>query len=210
MRVLVAAIVRPGGLVAPEAAWYAETIAGQFADTTSAVGGFLAAAAGAGLETLPLGVTATDAAGGISRHALDLLRTRLFSELRGWKVDAVYLALPGATPIVEPAAALHDGEGAAAHAEAELAAAIRQRLGPTVPIVVVSESEPPPDARPARARRAARLSRRVRLRRVGRSVLGHACRARHGCRSHDAGDRLAGAARRSARRVQRACHGVVT
>ena len=105
MRVLVAAIVRPGGPVAPEAAWYAETIAGQFAGTDRTLGGFLAAAAGAGLEALPLGVTATDAAGAIGQHALDVLRTRLFSELRGWKVDAVYLALPGATPVVGAAAA---------------------------------------------------------------------------------------------------------
>jgi hypothetical protein len=88
-------------------------------------------------------VTATDAAGAISREALDMLRTRIFSELRGWEVDAVYLALPGATPIA--GAASHPAEGAA-HAEADLAAAIRHRLGPDIPIVVATESEPPPEA----------------------------------------------------------------
>ena len=141
MRVLVAAVVRPGGSVAPGAAWYGETVAEQFGGRGSAVGAFAAAAAGAGLEALPLGVAATDAAGTIRRDALDTLRTRIFSELRGWKVDAVYLALPGATPVAGAGPA-HAG-GTPAYAEADLAAAMRNRLGPGVPIVAATESEPP-------------------------------------------------------------------
>jgi hypothetical protein len=168
MRVLVAAVVRPSESVAPEAAWYADTIVGQFAGTASAVGGFLAAAAGAGLEPLPLGVTATDTVGAISREALDTLRTRLFSELRGWEVDAVYIAFPGETPIQEldegrktkdesPSAqfvlrpssfvpqATPQSSDETVYAEADLAAVMRHRLGPDVPIVVAAESEPPPE-----------------------------------------------------------------
>ncbi|MGH2369181.1 MAG: hypothetical protein ACRDI2_13375, partial [Chloroflexota bacterium] len=97
MRVLTAGIV---GTIAPDTraapatgdvgtAWYAQQIPARFGGTSSTLGGFLRTAGELGLEPLPLAVVRTADADAVSREVLETLRTRIFSELRGWKVDAV-------------------------------------------------------------------------------------------------------------------------
>src|SRR5436190_1870288 len=127
----------------------------RFAGSGTALGGFLAAAEAVGLDTLLLAVAAADAGGAIRHELLDTVRTRIFSELRGWKVDAVYLAFPGATPILGPddgrnpqdesvPPGLTADRDSTRYAEAELVHSVRTRLGPGVPIAVTADEVTPP------------------------------------------------------------------
>ncbi|MBI3972046.1 MAG: M81 family metallopeptidase [Chloroflexi bacterium] len=151
MRVLVAGLGRLSGAAALTAAAeatasYAEAIQEQYAGTDTTLGGFLAAATEMGLDVLPLSVVDIGSAPAVRRDTLETLRTRIFSELRGWKIDAVYLALHGATPIVEDGDSGDGGKQPAEpdYAEAELIRAMRARLGPEVALAASFDAAPAP------------------------------------------------------------------
>ena len=158
MRVLVAGIGRfaapPGALGAADAvdgASYADEILTRYAGSLSALGGFLAAAADSGLDVLPMSVVSTGSATDADRDTVETLRTRIFSELRGWKVDAAYLALDGALRIAEPFAApgsdaleraTATASATPAFAEVDLLQSLHTRLGPHVPLAATTDVEP--------------------------------------------------------------------
>ena len=96
MRVLLACIGRfeaaganPGELV------YMEEVARRYQGTPTAVGRFLAEAREVGLDILYTPIARVGADGVVDRELYAILETRIKSEMRGWKADAVYLALDG-------------------------------------------------------------------------------------------------------------------
>jgi hypothetical protein len=143
MRVLVAGLGRfHESAVETEA--YADEVRRQYGGTPTALGGFLAAAEENGLDVLPLAVVSVGPAGAVSRETFETLRTRIFSELRGWKIDAVYLALGGATPILVKSSRDEPSGTMETYAEVELLAALQTRLGSAVPFAATTDFNPVP------------------------------------------------------------------
>lgn len=137
MRVLIAGIGRFDGAGASvgETA-YMEQVPAYYQGTLTAIGGFLDSVQELGLDTLCLAVARVGPEGIIDRELHATVQARIMWELRGWKIDAAYLALDGRL-------AYGDDENSQGEPAADLLKALKRRLGKDVPLVASFDVDPP-------------------------------------------------------------------
>lgn len=112
------AAYRDGGL------HLAESLVGQYAGSRSTVGGYLAAARDAGAEVVPVGAAMVNPCGPVTAEAFETIVADLLTRLRAaGPVDGVLLGLHGAC--------VADGHPSA---DADIAEAVRDVVGPAVPV----------------------------------------------------------------------------
>ncbi len=102
---------------------YGDEIVRALTGTHAEVGGFLAVLGEAGAEVVPTVAAHSVSSGIVPRETFETLKAELLARLPAGPVDGVLLALHGSM-VVEGD---HDGEGA-------LLAAVREAVGPSVPI----------------------------------------------------------------------------
>lgn len=139
MRVLLAGMGRFPTVPAPVGQpVYAEAIREDCLGHGSALDGFVTKAEALELEVLYTGVLKVGPEGRVDRETYDALYSNVVSELRGWKVDAVFAALDGD---------LHYAEAPDGVPEVDFLTTLHQRLGAQVPLVAAFERAVPADAR---------------------------------------------------------------
>jgi microcystin degradation protein MlrC len=103
---------------------YGDDIQKLVAGTNTSLGGFLSVAGRIGIEPIFTVSAGANPSGPVLRSAYESFKERILAGLRRERVDGVYLALHGAMAVTE----IGDGEG-------DLLTAVRDVVGPEVPIV---------------------------------------------------------------------------
>lgn len=103
---------------------YGDDIPKMYSGTNTSVGGFLRAASELGIEPVFTVVAGANPSGPVLRSTYEAFKQRILDGLRKQRVHGVYLALHGAMTVTE----IGDGEG-------DLLRAVREIVGPAVPIV---------------------------------------------------------------------------